>query len=155
MEILTAEFSYSWQPFTLDGQHLHFAEHSVARLERTRCSWWGPAVYKWAGEVTQGPHAGQRGVLIGETANIRSRIKQYLSGTQERGNKLWRESFLNLGSIRLYILALETFSVSGTTVIEPTKVLARTNLRLVLEQLLVAKAVAEADDSVWIVNAKQ
>ena len=104
--------------------------------------------------ITVGPHTGKRGVLIGETGDIRSRIKAYISGTQERGNKLWRDTFLRRGDIRLYVLYLECFIVSARAV-DASVVLSSDNLRMVLEQLLVMQAVAEANDQVWIVNARQ
>lgn len=152
---LVGELRYSWRPFTVGGRHLTFAEHVTTRLERDHCAWWGPAVYKWEGTVSSGPHTGKRGVLIGETGDLRQRIKQYVSGTQERGNKLWRETFLERGDIRLYILELESFAVSGRQAMGPSEVLSSNNLRLVLEQLLVMQAVAEAVDSTWVVNARQ
>ncbi len=103
---------YSWEPFTVDGAHLTFAQHVEARLQRNRSSHWGPAVYKWEGPVTSGPNAGTIGLLIGETDDLRQRIKQYVSGTQERGNKLWRERFLSKGEVGLHILRLRSFSIS-------------------------------------------
>src|SRR5437870_5246769 len=126
---LTAEVQYSWQPFKVNESHLTFAEHAVARLARDRCDWWGPAVYKWQGPITVGPNTGKRGVLIGETGDIRSRIKAYISGTQEHGNKLWRDTFLKRGDIRLYVLYLESFIVSGRAV-DASAVLASGNLRM-------------------------
>jgi hypothetical protein len=105
-----------------------------------------------------GPRVGKVGVLVGETGDIRQRIKQYVSGTQERGNKLWREEFLSLGEIRLYTLDLHAFRVSsggGTIVVPPTEALASNNMRLVLEQLLVRQAVAASGASTWVVNARQ
>jgi hypothetical protein len=115
----------------------------------------GPAVYKWEGAIVAGSHAGKRGLLIGETADLRQRIKQYISGTQERGNKLWRETFLKMGDIRLYTLDIESFRVSGQESISASAVLASNNLRLVIEQLLVMQSVAEADKSTWVVNVRQ
>jgi len=154
----TTEVEFSWRPFTLDGAHLLFAEHVGARLEEKRCSCWGPAIYKWHGLLKTGPHAGKVGILVGETANLRQRIKQYVSGTQGRGNKLWRDTFLSLGDVRLYTLDLHAFKVfgsRGTTSVPPTEALASSNMRLVLEQMLVMQAVADADDSIWVVNGRQ
>ena len=153
-ERLLADLHYSWQPFTLDGRHLAFADHATARLERGRCSSWGPAVYKWEGLLKAGPHAGRLGILIGETGDLRQRIKQYVSGTQERGNRLWRETFLKLGDIHLYVLHLESFVVDGQS-LDLQALLSSSNLRLVLEQLLVMRALAHASDGTWIVNARR
>lgn len=142
----------------MDGAHLTFAEHVQARLEEHRCSCWGPAVYKWEGPLAAGPHSGKVGVLIGETGDLRQRIKQYISGTQERGNRLWRETFLARGDIRLFTLDLQSFRVSGplgSNSIQPAHAMSSNNMRLVLEQLLVMQAVAEAGESVWVVNARQ
>jgi len=152
---LIANLQYSWEPFTLDEHHLTFAEHVSARLERGRCSCWGPAVYKWEGIVRSGVHAGKRAVLIGETGDLRQRIKQYVSGTQERGNKLWRETFLTLSDARLFTLNLASFAVSGRESIDLSQVFFSNNVRVVLEQLLIMQAVAEADNSRWVVNARQ
>ena len=157
-ERLAAELEYSWRPFAVDGQHLTFRQHVSTRLESHRCSHWGPAVYKWEGSVTDGPHAGETGVLIGETSDLRQRIKQYISGTQERGNKLWRETFLSRGNARLYTLASWSLAVvapDGAQSRLGPDALASPNARLVLEQLLVMRAVSDADDSVWVVNARQ
>ncbi len=106
----------------------------------------------------EGPHAGKTGILIGETSDLRQRIKQYVSGTQERGNKLWRETFLVRGDIRLYTLDLDSFELQASDrsiSIAPASALASANMRLVLEQLLVMRAVASADESTWVVNARQ
>ncbi len=154
-EHLTAELDYSWVPFTVGGDHLSFAQHRGAVLRQGLCSHWGPAVYKWEGLLTEGPHGGKVGILIGETSDIRARVKQYLTGTQERGNKLWRETFLAQAEAQLYTLRLSSLRVSGRSPVESSTALASANIRLVLEQLLVMKAVAEADDSRWVVNARQ
>jgi len=153
-EHLTADLEYEWLPFTVDGVHLTFAQHATARLEQGRCSCWGPAVYKWQGRIASGPHAGSIGILIGETGDLRQRIKHYVSGTQERGNKLWRDTFLTLGDISLYTLKPHVFAAAGVKV-EPALALSSNNMRLVLEQLLVMRALAGADNSKWVVNARQ
>ena len=59
--------------------------------------------------------------LFGETGDLRRRIKQYVTGTQDRGNKLWKETFLSLGDIRLYTLELAT---GKTKVLIPGNVFA-------------------------------
>ncbi len=152
---MIVNLQYSWEPFMVGGYHLTFSEHVAARLERGQCSCWGPSVYKWEGIVQSGVHAGKRALLVGETGDIRQRIKQYVSGTQERGNKLWRETFLSVSDTRLFTLNLASFSVSGHESIDPSEVFHSNNLRLVLEQLLVMQALVEADNSTWVVNAKQ
>ena len=157
-ETLSVELSYSWLPFTVDGDHLTFAQHGGSRLDSARCSHWGPAVYKWEGKLASGPQAGKVGVLIGETGDLRQRIKQYVAGTQERGNRLWRETFLSRGEARLFVLDLKGLSVkSGGNARElaAAELLQSDNRRLVLEQLLVMEAVSRAGDSIWIVNARQ
>jgi hypothetical protein len=154
-QTMNVELKYTWQPFAVGGKHLSFSEHITARLERGLCSWWGPAIYKWEGPVHSGPKTGKVGVLIGETGDLRQRIKQYVSGTQERGNKLWRETFLSLGDIRLYTLNLVSFAVDGRTNMAAGEVLARNNLRLILEQLLVMHILSSSNGSVWVVNARQ
>jgi hypothetical protein len=157
-ERISAEFDYSWKPFLFDGLHLTFRQHVSTRLVSHRCSHWGPAVYKWDGPVTDGPHAGQTGVLIGETSDLRQRIKQYISGTQERGNKLWRETFLAKGDIRLHTLVLPAFALAwadADSLRMGQEGVASANARVAIEQLLVMRAVAEADDLTWVVNARQ
>src|SRR2546425_6073766 len=101
-EHVLANLSYEWAPFTFDGFHLTFPQHCGTRLDSARCSHWGPAVYKWEGVVSSGPNTGKIGVLIGETEDLRHRIKQYVSGTQKRGNRLWREGLLKRGGNPLW-----------------------------------------------------
>jgi hypothetical protein len=153
-DTLRAELCYSWVPFTVAEAHFTFVQHHSMRLQRSLCSHWGPAVYKWEGPITTGPHLGKVGVLIGETGDLCKRIKQYVSGTQERGNKLWRDAFLTQGEMSLYTLELTSFRNSGREPIDPSAVLARANLRLVLEQLLVMQAFAEDGNSRWVVNVR-
>lgn len=155
IQTLTTRIQYAWRPFHVRGLHLCFSGHASARLSRAACSWWGPAIYKWEGRIASGPHAGKRGLLIGETGDLRQRIKQYVAGTQPRGNKLWRDTFLKLGSIDLYTLQLESFAVDGGAPVSPDDVFASNNLRLVLEQLLVMEVRAKQDPGIWLVNARQ
>lgn len=155
--VLAPKLTYQWKPFTLDGVHLTFAQHVTARLERDRCSHWGNAVYKWEGPVNQGPKSGKLGILIGETKDLRQRIKQYVSGTQERGNKLWRETFLTQGRICLDILQVEELTIgdeNDRTRIPPIEALASNNIRLILEQLLVLAETSKTSANRWIVNAR-
>jgi len=155
---LVADISYEWEPFRFDGLHLTFTQHCGTRLESSRCSHWGPSVYKWQGRASTGINAKKTGVLIGETDNLRQRIKQYVSGTQERGNRLWRENFLRPCDASLWVLRLHglTLTAGGQAVTVPLgEVLASSNRRLVVEQLLVMQALHEAQDSVWVVNARQ
>ncbi len=154
MRTLTTRIEYEWVPFHVNGNHLAFSDHTTARLKRAGCSWWGPAIYKWEGPINSGAHTGKRGVLIGETDDLRARVKQYVKGTQLHGNKLWRETFLTLGNIALYTLRLESFSVDGAGSISPQEVLASNNMRLILEQLLIMEVLARRDPSIWVVNAR-
>jgi len=152
MESLNFDFEYTWEPFTFQGRHLTFEEHRHVRLNKEESSHWGSAIYKWEGLIAQGDHAGETGVLIGETQDLRQRIKQYISGTQESGNKYWREKFLTKGDIRLYVLKFAQGNVhtpSGKIAILD---LVSKNSRLVLEQLLVLREVARKDKKQWIVN---
>ena len=148
------EFEYEWEPFTCAGTHLTFDAHRTTRLDARTCSHWGPAIYKWEGGIHEGPHAGGTGVLIGETGDLRQRIKQYVHGTQKSGNAYWRETFLTKGDIHLYVLRL------GDTVCEvaprvsvtlPSDPTASGNLRLIYEQILVLEQSTRGED-VWIVN---
>jgi len=157
-EHVLTNLSYEWAPFTFDGLHLTFPQHCGTRLDSARCSHWGPAVYKWEGVVSSGPNAGKIGVLIGETEDLRHRIKQYVSGTQERGNRLWRENFLKRGDIRLWVLRLHSFSLmvgDQSLAVTASELFGSSNGRLVIEQLLVMRAVHEAQGNVCVVNARQ
>jgi hypothetical protein len=58
-------------------------------ISRPRWCHWNAAVYEREGMLRRGDRAGQIGVLISEAGDLRQRIKQYISGTQQRGNKLW------------------------------------------------------------------
>ncbi len=150
-------FSYKWEPFTSNGHHLTFNQHCEERLERANCSHWGSAIYKWEGPMTKGPHAGKPGILIGETGDLRQRIKQYISGTQESGNKYWREAFLSQGNIRLFILIISEAKLrtpEGESSSLVMRDLESNNARLVFEQLLVMREIARADENRWLVNRK-
>lgn len=152
---LKAELKYSWEPFLVGGRHLSFADHVAARLKRGMCSWWGPAIYKWEGLLASGPHAGKTALLIGETGDLRQRIKQYVSGTQERGNKLWRDTFLSVSDAKLYTLRLASFAVEGRAPMSASEALTSNNVRLILEQLLVMQALSTSNGATWVVNARQ
>ena len=156
MAILNLEFDYSWHPFRVKERHLTFAEHETARLERAGCSHWGPVVYKWDGEVVRGPNAGKRGILIGETGDLRQRVKAYISGTQDRGNRLWRETFLCLSEAKLYVVGITRIGIQGHAGNgSDLNWIANANRRLILEQLLVMEALTNVDESVWVVDARQ
>ena len=155
MESLNFDFDYAWESFTFQGRHLTFEEHRHVRLNIAECNHWGAAVYKWEGLITQGDHAGEIGVLIGETQDLRRRIKQYISGTQGLGNKYWREQFLTKGDVRLYVLKFSQGKVHtpvGQTATLGSSDLVSKNIRLVLEQLFVLCEVARGDKKRWVVN---
>jgi len=153
-ESLDFQLESGWRPFTLCGKHLSFREHCISRLCQADCNHWGPAVYKWEGLIKEGEHAGQTGVLIGETGDLRSRIKQYVSGTQESGNKFWRERFLTKGEIYLYVLESAILRSKWSSFESKLSDLSGANVRLVLEQLLVFREAARGDGTRWIVNRK-
>ncbi len=157
MKTLSVTFQYEWRPFTLGGQHLTFLGHVDSRLEKAKSSHWGSVIYKWEGKLNEGIHSNQTGILIGETKDIRQRIKQYVSGPQERGNKLWRETFLSKGEIYLFVLEYSELSIQGKNrqTTDPENILSSANMRLVLEQLLVQEVVSSSDKTVWVVNARQ
>lgn len=156
-ETLQFEMRYEWQPFTYQGRHLTFADHVKTRLTRTESSHWGAVVYKWEGMLDEGQRAGMRGTLIGETHDLRGRIKQYVSGTQEAGNKYWRENFLTKGNIRLSILRLHDAGLKASTGISGKygpDASRSGNFRVILEQLLVLRELESKDPRQWIVNRK-
>ena len=157
MESIKFDFKYEWEPFTLQSRHLTFREHSRARLSRADCSHWGAAVYKWEGLLAEGEHAGDIGVLIGETSDLRQRIKQYVSGTQKSGNKYWREQFLSMGNVKLYVLAASQIGTRAgfdESLMDNAEGVASNSVRLILEQLLVSREVARRDQKRWVVNRK-
>lgn len=158
-EKLKVEIEYIWESFLFNERHLTFLDHRDARLTQHDCSHWGAAVYMWKGMITKGPNSSKIGILIGETKDLRQRIKQYISGTQNAGNKYWRENFLALGPIQLHILKLlsgEIQSNSENSKISGNKSLSSNNIRLILEQLLVRNAYSESivNKNIWIVNRK-
>lgn len=97
------------------------------------------------------------GILIGETGDLRQRIKQYISGRQKHGNLRWRESFLQNGDIRLYILWLQRagFQVEGSPPLAlDTRDFSVTSRRAVYEQLLILQENELSRPDVWLVNRK-
>jgi len=157
MPELHLSLEYEWEPFTVAGRHLTFAEHRTARLYRNQCGHWGAAVYKWEGVLSEGPLAGKTGILIGETDDLRQRIKQYVSGTQKSGNVYWRENFLERGEIRLFVLRLKAVGLRAREVAASCLDLrdfSSGNRRVVYEQVLIMQEIERDDPGVWIVNRK-
>jgi hypothetical protein len=99
-----------------------------------------------------GPFRGKRGILIGETDDLRSRINQYETGTQTVGNKYWRTEFLERGEAFLFILDCKRFELVNGIVVPVHTMMASKNARLVLEQLLILRESYPADEAKWIVN---
>lgn len=156
MNALTFHFEYEWVPFKINGRHLTFRDYETnsVRLVKEECSHWGAAIYKWEGTITEGEKQGKTGILIGETDDIRARLNQYKSGTQENGNKYWREHFLRKGSIHYWVMNLKKSFLDDKT-IEPRQIESK-NFRLVLEQLLVMEFLGKCDPSkTWVVNRMQ
>ena len=145
-------FEYEWKPFSIGGQPFCFAHKSTTRLERDKCSHWGPPIYKWEGKIVKGPFRGRLGILIGETDDLRARINQYATGTQPTGNKYWRTEFLECGDSYLHILECSRFELAGGTVVPISEMLNFKNGRFVLEQLLVLEERHNASDDKWIVS---
>ena len=146
---------YEWEPFRVGGAHLTFRQHVVTRLSQRACSHWGAAIYKWEGRLASGTHEGLLGILVGETGDIRQRIKMYISGTQDRGNKLWRETFLAVSDARLWVLRLDRFAGDRAPSIGQGRDAAgAANKRLVLEQLMVMQALSTGNGT-WVVNARK
>lgn len=95
-------------------------------------------------------------MLIGQAGDLRSRIKQYVTGTQPRGNLYWREDFLTQGDMRLFVLRVLRLEDSGDRATQPHyrdgNLLVNKNLRLLLEQLLLRQESSLADNNTWLVN---
>ena len=158
MASVSVQMQFEWEPFKVNGQHFAFDRDKNSRLSRLACSHWGPVVYRWEGAIDSGPNTGKTGVLIGETNNLRQRIKQYVAGTQARGNKLWREEFLTRGAIYLYVLALKSLSLEANgsaTVVAPSSAFSSSNMRVLMEQSLVQSQIQLKDPSIWLVNRRQ
>jgi len=156
MSTLTFQLEYEWMPFKVNGSHLifHEYENNGIRLEKGECSYYGAAIYKWEGTITEGVNKGKTGILIGETDDIRARLNQYKSGTQKSGNKYWREHFLRNGSIGYWVLNLKNCSLDNKKI--DSKQIERKNFRLVLEQLLVMELLDNCNQSqTWVVNKMQ
>jgi len=158
IESLELKIEYLWNPFLYKGGHLTFNDCKNVILRQEDCSYWGAAVYKWEGQITIGDHAGELGVLIGETLDLRQRIKQYISGTQESGNKYWREEFLSKGNIYFFILTL----MGGYVLSKSEKLVSigkdsfkSKSRRLIIEKSLILKELSENKDRKWVVNREQ
>ena len=161
---LGLSISYRWEPFEFEGKHLSFQEHKITRLYNDKCTHWGAAIYKWEGQMRAGPYLGHTGILIGETEDLRQRIKQYISGTQKSGNAYWRDVFLEKGDIYLYILRLNQVQLESheKKFIQQdlnSADLSSGNRRVVFEQLLLMREVEKnrnnlTSSDVWIVNRK-
>ncbi len=143
-------FSYSWEAFTYNGEHVTFRAFPN-RLEKRLSSYQGPVVYKWEGKMTTGNHKGEDGVYIGQAGDLHGRLRTYRRGTQPSGNKYWREEFLLKGDIRLYILKLLSASAKFPGRWEGHD-LKEKGLRLGLEGLLIMQERATRGKTVWIVN---
>lgn len=103
MDKLRLELEYEWEPFTVTGQHLTFAQLRGTQLLRNECSHWGAGIYEWQGMVTEGTRFGKVGILIGETDDISQRIQQYANARPASKDAQARDDFLLAGDIRLYI----------------------------------------------------
>jgi len=156
MSALTFQFEYEWMPFKANSRHMSFLDYesNSVRLLKGECSHWGAAIYKWEDTISEGDKQGKTGILIGETDDIRARLNQYKSGTQENGNKYWREHFLRKGSIYYWVLNLKKCFLDYQA-IEARQIESK-NFRLVLEQLLVMELIRTCDQSkTWVVNRMQ
>jgi hypothetical protein len=157
MTLLSFQFEYEWMPFKVNDRHLIFREYenNGMRITKGESSHWGAAIYKWEGIITDGQHQGKNGILIGETDDIRGRLNQYKSGTQEKGNKYWREQFLRKGSIYYWVMNLKKCILDDKTMNARQKIESK-NFRLVLEQLLVIELLGKSNQSkTWVVNRMQ
>ena len=99
-----------------------------------------------------GRSCGKRDVLIGETDDLRSRINQYATGTQQGGNRYWRTQFLECSEANLYVLECSRLEFPTGTIVPISEILKFKNGRLVLEQLLVLNERHAASEDKWIVN---
>lgn len=140
----------------MNSRHLIFGEYEKDRVRFVQgdCSHWGPAIYKWEGIVTEGENQGKTGILIGETHDIRARLNQYKTGTQDIGNRYWREHFLRKGSIGFWVMNLRKCILNDNTM--DRQQIRSKNFRLVLEQLLVMDLLGKCDQTqTWVVNKMQ
>ena len=156
MNALAFRLEYEWVPFKFNGTQLIFLEYenNDMRLTTELCSHSGPAIYKWEGNIEQGEYQGKNGILIGETDDIRARLNQYKSGTQENGTKYWRDCFLRKGRIHYWVMRLNK-CVLNEKLIDPRQ-FERKNFRLVMEQLLVMELLCKYDrGNTWVVNRMQ
>lgn len=146
MTNLTFELLYEWDPFIIAEKHLTFLKMGGYYLNGS--SHKGPSVYKWDGIVNQGPRAGQRGILIGETGDLHRRIREYRHGTHKSGNKYGnpkcREEFLDRGDIYLYVLRI----ASGT----PVSDVSVRSIRKEIERRLIQDTRRAGGTNLWIVN---
>lgn len=146
------ELNSHWEPFRVGQNHLTFNSPTPFRLRKKNCSHGGPAVYKWEGLIKTGSMRGKTGILIGECGNLHQRINQYRKGTQKNGNKKWRNEFLSIGDIGLFILRINLAKYNKA---EIEIDLASGCWRQIIEQLLVKQLISSKLDEVWVVNRRQ
>lgn len=169
MDKLHLDLEYEWEPFTVSGQHLTFAQLRERELFSNECSHWGPAIYKWEGVPTKSERPWQLGILIGETDSIKQRIQQYATARAASRDGNAREDFLLLGDIRQYIfrphnarLDIEDFqsAVQGSKemrrerqpLYEALLVTNKAERRALYRQLLVIGKLMQDRPYVWLVD---
>ncbi len=168
MDKLRLELVYEWEPFTVNGQHLTFAQLRERQLFSNECSHWGAAIYKWQGLVTKGTRFGKVGILIGETDDLRQCVQQYASARGASRDALARSEFLSAGDIRLSIFRLHnaTLNVEDSQcvqdsqevldglqpVLQASLVHNNAKRRTLYQQLLQLGKAMQNRSYIWIVN---
>lgn len=142
MDTLRFELEYEWESFTVQGQHLTFAQLCDRKLFPNECSHWGAAVYKWEGILTLGPYSGRLGIHIGETESIQEQIQRYSTATSEQADLYRYRAFLSHGDVRLFIFKLVNATLGVTdpkSVFGPGWMMPASQRRVMYQQLLVTK----------------
>ena len=142
--MINFQLSYQWVPFTVNGSHYYYSPELI-RLSKGSYSHQGSVVYKWEGALPDN----KTGVLIGEAQDLHARIRQYRKGTQENGNKYWRDTFLSQGRIHLHVIEIQAGKLNDKDFIPD---LSLKHWRLVVEQFLIAQVRAEKRPDVILIN---
>jgi hypothetical protein len=147
------DIEYEWEPFNINGDSYYFEIHFNKRKIKNNCSHFGPAIYKWEGEIKN-----KRIILIGETNDLLKRINQYRNGTQDSkhsGNKYWREKYLKLGNLALFILKINSININNNS-LDVKEVLKDNSVRLIIEQSLIfyERSRIKGNNAVILVNVK-
>ncbi len=155
MGTLRFELEYNWEPFTVTGQQLTFAQIGKMKLFPNECSHWRAAIYKWEGILMRGPNIGKLGILFGETDDISLRIQQYATATHQSREYYERQEFLLLGDVRLFIFKPQKTTIDmkePKSIFENSRSFAVKDRRTMIKELLVIHQVLQQQPYIVLMN---